>query len=225
MQPNEYSPKLREKLLTYGATSLSDTELLAIMISSGSQNKSCLHLAIDVIKHLGDLRAVLNSSYQQFSQINGLGLVRYVQLQAAKEICRRSDLITLQKDTRLCSSQQSFSFLKRQLRDLRHETFAVIFMDNQHRVLAFDHLFQGTINNATIFIRPIIDRVLQLNAAAVILAHNHPSGACEPSPQDRSVTEKIRQALELIETRLLDHVIIGDNEVYSISGSTKWKCV
>lgn len=225
MDTIKYTPTLREKLLTAGPSSLSDTELLAILISSGSRKKSCLHLAIELIKKMGDLRAILNCSYQDFSQVNGVGLVRYAQLQAVKEICRRSDLISLQKDIKINNSQQSFAFLKRQLRDLRHETFAAIFLDNQHRVLAFEQIFKGTINAATVFIRPIIDRVLNLNAAAVILAHNHPSGVCDPSKQDVLVTKKIQQALDLMEVRLLDHVIIGDNEVYSILNSQKWACV
>ncbi len=225
MDTKNNTPTLREKLLTSGASSLSDTELLAIVISSGNQKKSCQHLAMELMKKMGDLRAILNGSYQDFSQVSGLGMVRYAQLQAAREICRRSDLINLQKDIKITNSQQSFAFLKRQLRDLRHETFAAIFLDNQHRVLAFEQIFKGTINAATIFIRPIIDRVLGLNAAAVILAHNHPSGVSDPSKQDILVTEKIQQALNLMEVRLLDHIIIGDNEVYSILNSQKCACV
>lgn len=215
---------LREKLLTYGVQTLSDTELLAVFISSGSGNKSCIQLAADLVKHLGDLRAVLNADAQHFKQVHGLGEVRYVQLQAVKEICRRSDFIHLQKDITLTNTQDTHAFLKRTLRDKKHETFVALFLDSQNRVLAYEELFQGTINSASVHPRPIIERVLSLNAAAIILAHNHPSGLSDASSQDVAVTERIRQALDLVDTRLLDHLVIGDNEVYSILHQAKWVC-
>lgn len=215
---------LREKLLTYGVQTLSDTELLAVFISSGSGKKSCVQLAHDLVKHLGDLRAVLNADPEHFKQVHGLGAVRYVQLQAVKEICRRSDLIQLQKETTLNNTQDTHVFLKRQLRDKKHETFVAIFLDSQHRLLAYEELFHGTINSATIHTRPLVERVLKLNAASVILAHNHPSGLSDASGEDIAVTERIRQALDLVDTRLLDHLVIGDNEVYSILHQAKWVC-
>ena len=216
--------RVREKLLTCGAQSLSDTELLAVFISSGSGKRSCLQLAHDLIKHLGDMRSVLNTDLQTFQEVPGLGLVRYVQLQAAKELCRRSDFICLQKDTQLLNSQQTYAFLKRQLRDKKNEVFAALFLDSQHRVLAYEELFTGTINTATVHSRPIIERVLKLNAAAIILAHNHPSGLSDASHHDVEVTERIRQALDLVDACLLDHLVIGDNEIYSIMSSMKWVC-
>lgn len=215
---------LREKLLTYGAQSLSDTELLAIFISSGTRKQSCVHIAFDLLKHLGDLRAVLNADKQRFKQVPGLGEVRYAQLQAVKEMCRRSDFIQLQKDTQITNSKQTYAYLKKRLRDYKNETFAALFLDNQHRIIAYEELFSGTINTATIHPRPIIERVLQLNAAALILAHNHPSGISDASHQDIVVTERIREALELVDVRLLDHLIIGDNEVYSIIAENKSIC-
>ena len=215
---------LREKLLTYGVHTLSDTELLAVFISSGSGKKSCLQLAQDLVKHLGDLRAVLNAYPQHFKQIPGLGEVRYVQLQAVKEMCRRSDFIHLQKETTLNNTQDTHAFLKRQLRDKKHETFVALFLDSQNRVLAYEELFHGTINSAAVHPRPIIERVLSLNAEALILAHNHPSGFSDASSQDLAVTERMRQALDLVDTRLLDHLVIGDNEVYSIMHQAKWVC-
>lgn len=215
---------VREQLLTRGAQSLSDSELLAVFISSGSGKRSCLQLAHDLIKHLGDMRAVLNTDLETFQQVPGLGLVRYVQLQAAKELCRRSDFICLQRDTQLLNSKQTYAFLKRQLRDKKNEVFAALFLDSQYRVLAYEELFTGSINAATVHSRPIIERVLKLNAAAIILAHNHPSGLSDASPHDMDVTERVRQALELVDARLLDHLVIGDNEIYSIMSSMKWVC-
>jgi DNA repair protein RadC len=215
---------LREKLLTQGVQSLSDTELLAIFISSGSGKKNCLQLAGELMHHLGDVREILNTSQQRFQQVPGLRMVRYVQLQAVKEICRRSDFIDLQKETSITNSKQTYAYLKKRLRDYKNETFAALFLDNQHRIIVYEELFFGTINSATVHPRPIVERVLQLNAAAVILAHNHPSGLSDASHQDLAVTERIRDALELIDTRLLDHIVIGDNEVYSIIAEHKWPC-
>ena len=215
---------VREKLLTYGAHSLSDTELLAVLISSGSGKRSCLQLAHDLIKHLGDIRGVLNTDLHTFQQVPGLGMVRYVQLQAAREICRRSDYINLQRETQLLNSHQTYSFLKRKLRDKKNEIFVALFLDSQHRVLAYEELFTGTINAATVHTRPIIERTLSLNAAALIIAHNHPSGISDASHHDVAITERISQALALIDASLLDHLVIGDNEIYSIMNSVKWTC-
>jgi DNA repair protein RadC len=186
---------LREKLVTQGAQSLSDTELLAVFISSGSRGKNCLQLAHELIHRIGNLREILNTSQQSFQQVPGLGRVRYVQLQAVKEICRRSDFIELQKTIPITNSKQTYTYLKKRLRDYKNETFAALFLDSQHRVIAYEELFYGTINSATVHPRPIVERVLHLNAAAVILAHNHPSGSSDPSPQDRAVTNRIREAL------------------------------
>ncbi|MGC1182960.1 RadC family protein [Legionella sp.] len=222
--PSRRQLDLREKLLTNGVKNLSDTELLAIFISSGSGKKSCVQLATDLLKHLGDLRAVLNADQLCFKQVHGLGTVRYVQLQAVKEICRRSDFIQLQKETQITNSKQTYAYLKKRLRDYKNETFAALFLDNQYRIIAYEELFSGTINTATIHSRPIVERVLQLNAAALILAHNHPSGVSRASHQDIAVTERIRDALELVDAHLLDHIVIGDNEVYSIFAESKWVC-
>lgn len=215
---------LREKLLTYGVQTLSDNELLAVFISSGSGKKSCTQLASELYAHLGDLRSVLNADLQRFKQIPGLGDVRYIQLQAAKEICRRSDFIDLQKEAVLHNTKDTHTYLKRRLRDKKHETFVALFLDSQNRVLAYEELFYGTINSASVHPRPLVERVLSLNAAGLILAHNHPSGHSDASAEDLAATERIRQALDLIDTRLLDHLVIGDNEVYSIMYQAKWSC-
>jgi DNA repair protein RadC len=223
-QPLARELRVREKLLTSGAQSLSDTELLAVFISSGSANKSCIQLAHDLIRHLGDVRNVLNSDLQSFQQVPGLGVVRYVQLQAIREICRRSDFINLQKDTQLMNNQQTYTFLKRRLRDKKNETFVALFLDSQYRVLSYEELFTGTIDSATIHPRPIIERVIKHNAAALVIAHNHPSGIADPSVHDKAVTKRLQEALKLVDARLLDHLVIGDNEVYSIMNGLKWRC-
>ncbi len=213
-----------KKLLTEGVHSLSDVELLAIFINSGQAKKSCLQLAFELLHHLGDLRAVINAEPQLFQQINGLGQVRYAQLQAVKEMCRRSDYIDLRKEPQLHNSKQTYNYLKKRLRDCKNEIFAALFLDSQHRIITYEELFFGTINSATVHPRPIVTRVLQLNAAALILAHNHPSGLADASHQDLAVTERVRAALDLVDVRLLDHLVIGDNEVYSIFAEHKWTC-
>lgn len=223
-QPPARTLGVREKLLLCGAQSLSDAELLAVFISSGSAKKSCVQLAHDLIKHLGNMRSVLNSDLQTFQQVPGIGVVRYVQLQAVREICRRSDFISLQKDTQLTNTHETYSFLKRQLRDKKNETFVALFLDSQNRVLTYEELFSGTINAASVHPRPIIERIMQLNAAAIILAHNHPSGITDASTHDIAVTNRLRDALALVDVRLLDHLVIGDNEVYSIMNDMKWQC-
>lgn len=215
---------LREKLLAQGARSLSDAELLAVFISSGTKQKSCQVLAHDLLHELGDLRTIITADYQQFQSIEGLGLAKFAQLQAALEISRRSDFISLQKELQLSNSQQTYAFLKKRLRDYKNETFAALFLDSQNRVIHYEELFSGTINAATIYTRPLIQRVLQLNAAAVILAHNHPSGLSDASQQDVSLTKRIEKALHLIDVKLLDHLVIGDNEVYSIYAEHKLIC-
>lgn len=224
IQPCKQPLGLREKLLTHGVKPLSDTELLAIFISSGNSRKTCLQLASELIHYFGDLRAILNAGQQDFQKIPGLGSVRFAQLQAVREICRRSDFISLQKDIQLKNASDTHRFLKRQLRDKKNETFVVLFLDSQHRVIAYEELFQGTINTAIIHPRPIVERVLQLNAAALIIAHNHPSGLSDASQEDIAVTERLREALQLIDATLLDHLVIGDNEVYSIVSQLKWLC-
>lgn len=223
VQP-EQQFSLREKMLISGVQSLSDTELLAVFISSGSGKRSCLQLAQDLIEHLGDVRTILNADLNNFQKIPGLGPVRYVQLQAVKELCRRSDFIYLQKQSQITNTQQTYAFLKKQMRDYKNETFAALFLDSQHRIIAYEELFSGTINCASVHTRPIVERVLQLNAAAIILAHNHPSGVSDASQQDVAVTNRLREALELVDAQLLDHLVIGDNEVYSLIAECKSVC-
>jgi DNA repair protein RadC len=215
---------LREKLATSGAKALSDTELLAVFISSGSGKKSCLQLASELVAKLGDLRSILNADLQTFKKVKGLNIVRFLQLQAVREICLRSDFISLKKSNQLADISQTYTYIKRHLRDRKNETFAALFLDGKQRVIHFEELFHGTINAASVHARPLIERALALNAAFIIIAHNHPSGHSVASPQDLHVTERLRDALGLIDVELLDHLIIGDNEVYSIAQKTKWVC-
>lgn len=214
-------PNLCKKLFTYGVQTLSDTELLTVFIGANQHNTQPAH---ELLTHLGDLRAVLNADWQHVKPIKQWGKRRYAQLQAAQEMYRRSDYIYLHKELQLNNTRDTHRFLKRQLRDKKYETFAVLFLDSQNRVIAYEELFHGTINSASVHPRPIVERVLKLNAGSVILAHNHPSGISDASCEDIAATDRMRLALELIDTRLLDHLVIGDNEVYSIMHQAKWIC-
>lgn len=215
---------LREKLLLSGAERLSDEELLTVFIGSGNKGKSCRELARQLLDYFGDLRQLMKADLKQFNSISGFGQVRFVKLKAAMEMMRRSDLIQLKQECQLNNSQQTYQFLKQRLRDKKQEVFAAVFLDNQHRYIHYEELFQGTINAASVYTRPVVEKVLQLNAAALILAHNHPSGHCLASEQDIAVTERMKQALSLIDARLLDHLVIGDNEVYSIFSKMSFNC-
>jgi DNA repair protein RadC len=225
-QPSTQALRVREKLLLNGAKTLSDAELLAVFISSGNAHRSCQQLAEDLIIHIGDMRAILTCDAERFQEVPGLGIVRYIQLQAMREMCRRSDFITLkqQKDLLFNNRHDMYRFLKRQLRDKAHETIAALFFNSQHQIITYEELFQGNIDTSSIYLRPIIKRLLSLNATSILLSHNHPSGMANASDEDVIFTAQLQEALSLIDVALIDHVIIGDNEVYSIMSRIKWTC-
>ncbi len=224
-EPHPRPLALREKLMVMGAEQLSDEELLTVFIGSGNKNKSCRELARQILDHFGDLRQLMRAELKQLQAISGFGQVRFVKLKAAYEMIRRSDEIQLKSQQQFSNSEQTYRFLKQRLRDKKQEVFAAIFLDNQHRYLHYEELFYGTINAASVYTRPVVEKVLQHNAAALILAHNHPSGHCIASEQDIAVTERMQQALSLVDACLLDHLVIGDNEVYSIFSEMRFHCV
>ncbi|MFO7604486.1 MAG: DNA repair protein RadC [Gammaproteobacteria bacterium] len=202
----------REKLLLQGAAALSDAELLAIFLRTGVPGRTAVDLARDLLTRFGSLRQLLGADKNSFCQTPGLGPAKFTQLQAVVEMARRHLLEELQRGEALSDPLQSKRYLQARLRDLPHEVFACLFLDNRHRVIAFEELFRGTINGASVHPREVVKRALGLNAAAVILAHNHPSGVAEPSQADRDLTRRLQQALELVEVRVLDHIVVGDGE-------------
>ncbi len=202
----------REKLLQKGATALSDAELLAIFLRTGIPGKTAVDLARELLDEFGGLRPILTANQQQFCRGKGLGSAKYVQLQAVIEMARRHLDEQLQKGDALSSPQDTRRYLTSRLRDYHHEVFACLFLDNRHRVIQFEELFSGTIDGAGVYPREVVKRTLHHNAAAVIFAHNHPSGISEPSQSDRHITDRLTQALNLIDVRVLDHIIIGDGE-------------
>lgn len=207
----------RERLLARGAQSLSDAELLAIFLRTGVKGKSAVDLARDLLHRFGSLRRLLAADRTAFCAAPGLGTAKYAQLQAVLEMGRRHLSERLERGHPLASPAQSADFLQARLRDLPYEVFAVLFLDNRHRVLAFEELFRGTIDGASIHPREVVRRALQHNAAAVILSHNHPSGVAEPSQADLRITSRLRDALGLIDVRVLDHLVVGDGDCCSLA--------
>lgn len=207
----------REKLLKQGAASLSDAELLAIFLRTGVKGKSAVDLARGLLNHFGSLRELLNSNNTEFCEAKGLGDAKFVQLQAVLEMARRHLLETLQRGDALNSPQAAYTYLSSQLRDHKHEVFACLWLDSQNRVLKFEKLFHGSIDGASVYAREVVKSALQHNAAAVILAHNHPSGIAEPSSSDQCLTQRLQKALELVDVRVLDHIVIGDGQYVSLA--------
>ena len=207
----------REKLLQRGPEALSDAELLAIFLRTGIRGKTAVDLARDLLKRFGSLRSLLEADLRQFCEGEGLGKVKYTQLQASTEIARRHLQETLSRGSALESPDHTRRYLQSRLRDYPYEVFACLFLDNRHRVIAFDELFRGTINGASVHPREVVKRALDHNASAVILAHNHPSGVAEPSVADRQITQTLVSALQLVEIRVLDHLVVGDGETVSFA--------
>lgn len=207
----------REKLLTQGASSLTDAELLAIFLRTGVIGKSAVDLARQLLSEFGTLRALLEADLDSFSSHLGLGAAKYVQLQAVIEMSKRHLVAKLQKGTALQNSQLVKDFLITQLRSEPHEVFGCIFLDSKHRVINYENLFYGTINQSTVYPRQVLKRCLYFNTAAVIFAHNHPSGNNEPSESDKMLTKQLVDALSYIDVKVLDHLIIGDDEPFSMA--------
>ncbi|MCL7420786.1 MAG: DNA repair protein RadC [Methylobacter sp.] len=213
--PAEERP--REKLLQRGSTALTDAELLAIFLRTGTPGKSAVDLARELLTDFGSLQALLDADLARFCQANGLGSAKYAQLQAVLEMARRHFKEILRRGNALTSPDITRAYLSAQLRGYSYEVFACLFLDNQHRVIQLDELFRGTIDSASVYPREVARQALRHNAAAVIFAHNHPSGISEPSQADRLITEKLKQALALFDIRVLDHFIIGDGQPYSFA--------
>ncbi len=202
----------REKLLTRGASSLSDAELLAIFLRTGIPGKTAVDLARDTLQHFEGIRGLLTANQASFCAFAGLGAAKFCQLQAVLELARRHLAENLQRGETISDPATTRRYLGARLRDYPHEVFGCLFLDTRHRVIAFEELFRGTINGASVHPREVVRRALAHNAAAVILAHNHPSGVAEPSEADRQLTRRLQAALELVDVKVLDHVVIGDGE-------------
>ncbi len=207
----------REKLLGSGAAALSDAELLAIFLRSGIKGKTVLDVARDLLVRFGSLTGILAASAEEFCLQDGLGPAKYVQLQAMQELSQRHLREQLEGRDVMTSSELTRQYLRARLGKYEHEVFACLYLDNQHRVVTLEELFSGTIDGAAVYPREVVKRCLHNNAAAVIFAHNHPSGIAEPSQADVSITQRLKSALSTIDVRVLDHILVGGKDVVSFA--------
>ncbi|MGN6190982.1 MAG: RadC family protein [Rhodanobacteraceae bacterium] len=204
----------REKLLARGAHALTAAELVAILLGSGVRGRSALDMGRDLLTSAGSLNALLSKDIED---VPGLGPAKRARLVAGLELARRCLGEELSARTALSGPRDSAAFLKAQLAHKPYEVFACLFLDNRHRVLAFEELFRGTLDGASVHPREVVRASLKHNAAAVILAHNHPSGVAEPSAADRNITRQLRDALQLVGVRVLDHLVVGAGEPTSMA--------
>lgn len=207
----------REKLVNFGVRQLSDAELLAVLIGSGSAGLDAVALSRQLLASAGSLRGLLASDRETSCRLRGLGLARWCRLQAALEVARRHYQETLRARPVLDAPRHTAEFLVAQLRDRPYEVFCCLHLDSRHRLIALDELFRGTIDGASVHPREVVRQALARNAAAVILAHNHPSGVAEASQADELITRRLRDALALMDIRVLDHVIVGDGACLSFA--------
>lgn len=207
----------REKLLKRGAAALPDAELLAIFLRTGIKGKTAVDLARDLLYEHGSLRSLLAADEREFCSSHGLGSAKYALLQAVLEMGRRHLRETIARGDYITSPSDTRSYLTSRLREHPNEVFACLFLDSKNRIIEYEELFFGTINGASVHPRQIVQRALRHNAAGVILAHNHPSGVAEPSQADRQITRRTKEAMDLLDIRVLDHLVIGDGEIASLA--------
>ena len=206
----------RENLLARGSAALSDAELLAVLLGSGVRGKDAIALGRELLTRAGSLGALLGRPDQDI-RVNGLGPAKRARIAAALELARRSLAEQLTERPALASPSDSGDYLTARLRHLPYEVFGCLYLDNRHRVLAFEELFRGTIDGASVHPREVVRACLRHNAAAVIFAHNHPSGIAEPSAADQAITRELGQALRLVGVRVLDHLVIGQAQPVSMA--------
>ena len=199
----------RERLLAQGAAALSDAELLALFLRVGVKGQSAVDLARTLIGHFGSLNRLFAASLAEFSASPGMGPAKYAQLQAVLEMSRRALAEAMKQDSLLNTPDTVRDYLRLHLAGLRHEVFFALWLDAQNRLIAAEELFRGTLTQASVYPREVVKKALAHNAAAVVLAHNHPSGVAEPSSADSQLTRELKQALALVDVRVLDHFIVA----------------
>jgi len=215
-RPSE-RPGAREKLAVSGAAALNDVELLAVLLGTGAGGLPVADLAEALLNEYGGLRGLLQAGQSSLVSQRGLGPAKSAKLQAVLELSRRYLREMLVRGDAIESPEATEQYLKSALRDHPHEVFACLFLDTRHRVIAFEELFHGTIDGATVYPRVVAEKALKHGAAALIAAHNHPSGVCEPSLADQAITRRLKDALQLLDIRLLDHFVIGDGRPVSMA--------
>lgn len=208
----------REKLVEWGPQALTDAELLAIFLRIGVRGKSAIELAEDMLSYFGGVKQVVSATLPEFTAINGLGLAKYAQFQAASELVKRA--INQGFDAKTCFTEPAVvdQFLLANFEPSQHERFAGLFLNSKNHLIKFEYLFNGSINSAQVYPRTVAQYCLKLNAAAVIFAHNHPSGDTQPSESDIALTWQLKKTLALIDVKVLDHFVVGVNQTFSMAG-------
>lgn len=212
-----HADRPRERLLRLGAEALSDVELLALFLRTGSRGEDVLAFAARLLNDCGGLAGLLAGSGDALTQIHGIGPAKRAELMAITALARRFLAQQMARPEPLRDPAMAADYIALRLRGRPVEVFAVAFLDTRHRLIAFEEMFQGTIDGASVYPREVVRRALEHRAAAVILAHNHPSGVAEPSLADIAITARLRDALALVEVRLLDHFIVGDGRPLSLA--------
>ncbi len=207
----------REKLLKHGAASLSGAELLALLLRTGIKGIGVLQMAESVLNRFGGFAGLLQADAADLKAIKGLGPAKRAELAAVVEMARRALAQRLEDGPVLAQAQAVKDYLQLQLGTLQHEVFVALFLDAQHRLIKFDTLFTGTLCQTSVYPREVVKRALARNAASVILAHNHPSGVAEPSRADEFLTQTLKNALALVDVKVLDHLVVGYGQVVSFS--------
>lgn len=207
----------REKLLSLGPRALADVELLALLLRTGLPGQGVLDLAQSVLERCGGLAGLLNTDAQQLKRIKGLGPAKRAELAAVLEIARRALAQPLKQAPVFDNPAAVKQFVALSLGWSAQEVFAVLFLDSQHRLLQHEEMFRGTLTHTSVYPREVARRALELHSAAVILAHNHPSGTAEPSRADEFLTQSLKSALQLVDVRVLDHLVVGRGEVVSFA--------
>lgn len=209
----------REKLLERGAQALTHAELLAIFLRTGVAGKSAVDLARELLERFGSLSRLCSAEQTEVCAAPGMGLAKYAQLQAVMEMARRALAEQMQHGDVLSSPAAVRDYLRFTLKERSYEVFAAVFLDAQNRVIGLEELFRGTLTQTSVYPREVVKRALAHNAAALILAHNHPSGVAEASQADRLLTQQLKQALGLVDVRVLDHFIVAGAQILSFAES------
>jgi DNA repair protein RadC len=215
-RPSELRP--REKMLALGPQALTDAELLALVLRTGTRGTHVLALAHLLLERFEGLSGLLGASLNEVQAVRGMGgSAKRSQLAAIMELARRAMQERLAQRRAFESPQAVVQFLQMHLAHNQHEVFAIMFLDTQHRLLHFQEMFQGTLSQATVYPREVVKRALEVGAAAVVLAHNHPSGSVEPSRADERLTLSLQSALQLVDVRVLDHIIVAPGQSCSLA--------
>ena len=213
--PQEARP--REKLLSRGPAALSDAELLALLLRSGIRGKNVLQLAQELVDRFGGVAGLLHTPAEALKAVKGLGPAKRAELVAVLELARRALAQQLTQKPLFNTPQAVRDYLQLQLGGLHHEVFAVLFLDSQHRLIALEEMFRGTLTQTSVYPREVVKQALTLNASSVVLAHNHPSGTAQPSRADEALTHTLKAALALVDVRVLDHFVVTASQAVSMA--------